>query len=238
MKNYLHSLNVGFKYLEVFLSEIEFFQKNPASKQLALKTYFNETWGMYVRPIYNQIPTHDREDALREEFGGSANITLITFLLNELGTSEKRPEFTMLRFIPSPVARIEIKFTPKSADGDFQIVSVSDDKADVSKPGWFQKNGIGYKIESHVSNFEIVTKTANDGQLTLNLRGLSVVDPKDKSKRLPYWVEYANLTVNGKTLFATSKFAWHDKPYNYNMDVKADDEIKIQVEWLPHRSDT
>lgn len=132
-------------------------------------------------------------------------------------------------------ARTDLKFM---ADGNFQILSVSDRKAAVSKPPWFQKGGIGYSIQSYAGKIEFVAKATVDGQIQLRLMGLDIRDSKDKSKRIPYWVDYTKLIINKKTIFDTLTPAWHDKPYFYNIEAKAGAEIKIQVEWLPHRSDT
>ena len=133
-------------------------------------------------------------------------------------------------------ARVDVKLMTTS--GDFQIVGVSDSGAKVDKPAWFQKNGIGYKIHSYAGKLEFVAKATSNGQLILNLKGLDVRNPEDKSKRIPYWIDYTKLTVDGKIIFDKITPAWHDKPYRYTLDVKADAEIKIQIEWLPHRSDT
>ena len=133
-------------------------------------------------------------------------------------------------------ARVDIKLVPK-AQGNFQIVSVSDDKATVWKPAWFNKDGIGYQIQSYAGKLEIVAKSDVDGRIRLNLKGLDVRNPEDKSKRIPYWIDYTKLIVNDEVIFDTLTPAWHDKQYIYALDVKANDEIKIQVEWLPHRSD-
>ena len=134
-------------------------------------------------------------------------------------------------------ARIDIKLM--TTTGDFQILSVSDDKATVWKSAWFQKNGIGYQIQSYwnASELEIVAKSTVDGKINLYLRGLDIPSPEDRSKRFPYWVDYTKLTVNGETIFDKVTPAWHDKAYNYTFDVKADDEIKLQIEWQPHKSD-
>ncbi len=236
MKLYLNTLNVGFKYLDGFLNGIEFFRQNPESKNLALKTYFNETWGIYIKPIYNKIPIHEREDALIKEFGGSDNTNLVAFLFNELGNFKESHEGDIQQFIPSPLARVDLKMSPRSSDSDFQILSVSDAKAEISKPHWLQKDSTGYLIQSYENHIEIIAKASAYGKIRLDLRGLSVFDPKDKTKRLPYWVEYTNLTVNGKTVFNTSTVVWHDKPYNYTFDAKAGEEIKIQTDWLPRQS--
>ena len=132
-------------------------------------------------------------------------------------------------------ARVDLKF--KAAQGDFQIVSTSDDKATVWKPAWFNKDGIGYQIQSYAGKLEIVVKATADGQINLRLMGLDVRKPDDNSKRTPYWVDYTKLAVNGKIIFDALTPVWHDKAYYHNMNIKAGEEIKIQVEWLPHRSD-
>ncbi|MBR4642106.1 MAG: glycosyltransferase family 2 protein [Selenomonadaceae bacterium] len=133
-------------------------------------------------------------------------------------------------------ARLDIKLITDA--GDFQIVSVSDDKAKVKNPDWLQKGGIGYVIQSYTGKLEIVAKATVSGKFKLKLRGMAVSDSEDKTKRIPYWIDYTKLTVNDQVIFDSLTSAWHDKPYLYNMNkVNAGDEIKIQVEWLPHRSD-
>ena len=132
-------------------------------------------------------------------------------------------------------ARIDIH--KKGKAGDFQIISVSDEKAVVLKPEWFNKNGNGYQIQSYAGKMEVIAKAATSGQINLNLRGLWVQNPDDKSKLIPHWIDYTKLIVNGNVIFDKLTPVWHDKPYRHNFDVKAGDEIKVQVEWLPHRSD-
>ena len=121
--------------------------------------------------------------------------------------------------------------------GDFQILSVSDNKANIFKPNWLQKDGIGYQIQSYAGKLEFVVKSTIDGQIRLLLRGKHVRNPEDNSKNVPYWIDYTKLMINGQDIFDTLTPAWHDKPYICAIDTKADCEIKIQVEWLPHRSD-
>lgn len=136
-------------------------------------------------------------------------------------------------------ARVDIKLM--TTEGDFQILSVSDKKATVQKPAWFQKNGIGYVIQSHLGQLDFTAKATVDGKIRLWLRGLDVRAPEDLAKGIrkliPYWIDYTKLTVDEETIFDTLTPVWHDKFYTHIIDVKADKEIKIQVEWLPHRSD-
>ncbi len=132
-------------------------------------------------------------------------------------------------------ARIDVKLM--STAGDFQIISLSDDKANVLKPNWFQKDGIGYQIQSYAGKLEFAVKSTVDGQIRLLLRGKHIRNPEDKSKNVPYWIDYTKLTINGQEIFDILTPTWHDKPYICAIDTKANYEIKIQVEWLPHRSD-
>ena len=141
------------------------------------------------------------------------------------------------KFLPYLTGRVDLQLKPKGA-GDLQIVNVSDERASVWRPDWFQKGGIGYQIQTYASNIELIAKSTVDGQLTLNLRGLDIRTPEDYFKRIPYRIDYTKLTVNGKIIFDKLTPVWHNEPYEYNLDVKAGEEIKIQAEWLPHRSDT
>ena len=140
------------------------------------------------------------------------------------------------KFLPYLTARLDAKLTT-TAGGDFKILSVSDDRATLWKPDWFQKGGVGYQIQSYKGDMEIIAKATSDGKFTLNLRGIWVPDPKDRNKRIPYWIDYTKLAVNEKVIFDKLKPVWHDKPFNYGLDVKAGEEVKIQMEWQPHRSD-
>ena len=158
------------------------------------------------------------------------------FLEQDFATIHDDENKTLDKFKVHFTARIDIKLM--KTEGDFQIISVSDDKANLRKPDWFQKGGIGQVITSYLGNVEFIAKSTVNGQIGLWLRGLDVHNPEDKSKRVPYWVDYTKLTVNGKEIFNELTPAWHDKPYRHNINVKAGEEIKIQVEWLPHRSDT
>lgn len=66
--------------------------------------------------------------------------------------------------------------------------------------------------------------------------GISLCDPDDDSKRIPCWVDYTQLVINDKSIFDKLTPVCHDKPYKYWLDAKAGEEIKIQIKWLPHRS--
>ena len=240
-QKYLRALTVGIEYLNGFLSNIEFFQQNPEQRNIALKTYAREVMKFYVQGIYKDVPIAERYEALRKEFAGSGNAALTEICFNAVADSANNVEINKAnselidKFKNYFTARIDIQRQIKA--GDFQIVSVSDDRAEIRKPEWFNKDGIGYQIQSYAGKIDLVAKSTNDGQIRLQLRGLDIKDAKDKSKRIPYWIDYTKLTVNGKIIFYKVTPVWHDKPYRYKLNVKAGEELKIQAEWLPHSGD-
>lgn len=137
---------------------------------------------------------------------------------------------------PHLTARIDIRLM---TEGDFQILNVSDSRSEVKKLEWVQEKGTSYKIYSYAGKIEfVIIKAIDDGQIQLLLKGIYFNNPQDRSKLIPYWIDYTRLVVNGHMIFDALTPAWHNKPYIHNIDVKLGEEVKIQVEWLPHRSDT
>lgn len=159
------------------------------------------------------------------------------FIEQDFATIHKGTNEILRRLSPYITARIDVKFIPKVNEDDLQILDVSDNEAKVSKPAWFQKNGIGYIITSSIGNLEFTARADKDGQLSLSFKGRDIRDSTDRLKRIPYWIDYTKLTISGETIFDTVTPTWHSKPYVYNMYVKAGEEITVQVEWLPHHSD-
>ena len=124
-------------------------------------------------------------------------------------------------------ARILIRLDKEMIADNLQILSFSDDKAKLFNPSWWQKHGICYAFDSYFGKLEVVVKAAVDGLMQLRLSGAS-----------NHWIDYTRLVVNDKIIFDTCTPTWHNKPYIYNIDVKAGEEIKLQAEWQPHGSDT
>ena len=124
-------------------------------------------------------------------------------------------------------ARVIVRLDKEMNEKNLQIVSFSDDRAALSKPPWWQSRGICYAIDSYVGQSGIVAKTFADGIVQVRI-----------SSKFDFWIDYTKLTINGQVIFDKPVSAHYNKPYNYTLDVKAGEEIKIQIEWLPHRSDT
>ena len=241
----LSELIVGVKFVDNMMMRLEFFQKNPNYRYEMLST-------LTERSLYAVLWRSEKFrpqsifEAIKNMFGdklGEYDVPismLCTVAMNRMKELARRNE-DINRYIElihkiktksNTMARADIKFL--STEGDFQIISVSDDEALLIKPGWLQNGGIGYQIESGAGILDLIVKTAADGQIDLLLRGIDVCTPNDNKKRIPYWVDYTRLTVNGKTIFDKVMPAWHDKAYKHKINAKAGEEITIQIKWLPH----
>ena len=229
----------GLKFTDNFMSKFEFFLNNTAYRYKVLDTLVTPSFGV-IDSVYKNLLPEEIYDIFLKEFSKDTreNNVLVAYLYayvyknREIKNQEAKIPREFRRYL---TARLDIKLM--STAGDFKILSVSDNQAEVLTPDWFQKGGIGYLIQSYAGKLEFIAKATVNGRINLDLRGMYFPDPEDKSKRVPYWIDYTKLTVNGKTIFDKITPAWHDKTYPYRMDAKAGEEIKIQVEWLPHRGD-
>ena len=243
---WLNPVLFGAKSLDELMSRHAFFKENPSYRYNILKFFIGLKFYLGLQSaqeISEDLIYFSIKDTFGERLGEYDVLVsaLCTELYKEkmaLANERKvaRSEDTKLLriFKPYVTARIDIKLMGK---GDFQILNISDENAEVMKPQWLQKNGSGYIINSCDGLLKFVLKAGTDGQISLNLRGVDIRDPKDHSKRIPLWIDYTKLTVNGKMIFDTLTPVWHDKLYHYSMKAKADEEITLQMEWQPHKSD-
>ena len=239
---WLNPVLLGLKYLDKMMSRHEFFKETPSSHYALLKNFVEKRFS-WTKNSAKELDEEIIYSTIKEGFGerlGEYDV-LIPALCTALYNKNKviddyKPVEQMIdKFRNYITARIDIKLI--STAGDFKIISTTDKKARVEKPGWLNKGGIGYVIHSYVGKLEFVAKASVDGKIRLWLRGLDIRTPEDKFKRIPYWIDYTKLIINDKIIFDKITPAWHDKPYRYDFNAKADEEIKIQIEWLPHRSD-
>jgi glycosyltransferase involved in cell wall biosynthesis/stress response protein YsnF len=242
---WLNPVILGVKILNERLQKIDFFQKNPQRHYALLEDFIQGSFNSLVVIKYRQqINSSDIFKAIKEEFAenlGEYDVlipALCSILINEENSHHKvaqelrKFKTAYIELQSLSTARIDIEFLSENTT-DFQILSVSDNKAVIRKAGWL-KDSTGYFVHSYAKELNFVVKAISDGHFDLTLRGKDIRDPEDNSKRIPHWIDYTKLVVNGEIIFDTLTPAWHNKPYIYKMDVKADEEISIRVEWLPH----
>lgn len=127
-------------------------------------------------------------------------------------------------------ARIEIKLINEDK-ANMDIINISDFKASIKKPDWFQEKGIGYVIESFIGKIDIKFYIQKKGKLSIRLRGKEVKN--NNGERIPFWIDYKLLKINNDIIFDDIKTVWHDKPYYYSVEVDEALVINFVCEWSP-----
>ena len=131
-------------------------------------------------------------------------------------------------------ARIDLK-NFGSESNSIVIMDNSDVHSKEYSPNWFKtEQGKGLLIESVKGSIDLKVKCINDGLLKIYLRGLDVRD-KNK-KRIPIYIDYIKLSINGDLIIQDNKLTWHDHPYIFKKEVKNSEIIDIHIEWLPFNS--
>lgn len=146
-------------------------------------------------------------------------------------TAEPDPYDQLRKISDYITARFDIKMM-NNADGDFEIIHLSDPCAVAKKPEWFQKNGTGYIVESDKFSLDIKLRCITGGKLRIALKGKDVRDADNN--RLQRWIDFSNLQWNDKTVFDECRAAWHDEPIVYAQEVRAGETVNIHVEWGIH----
>ena len=138
---------------------------------------------------------------------------------------------------PFFTARIFVFMRQRTNPEDFQFLSASDDRANIQRPEYLQTGQIAYTIDSYAGNLKLVFKAAVDAPIRIGLSAPLVHDKEDWNKHVPYWIDYTSFKINGKVIFNAIQPVWRDKSYRHDMKANAGDEITLEMEWLPHRSD-
>lgn len=216
--------------------------ENPFHCLRAIISHFK--WCLYMTDeIRQELDSRDVYKMLRRKFAENSSdftASMLPFLFSFINDERKNNNYhskMVNKFQEYVSAKIFVGINKKMDKDTLQILSVSDNKAKITKPEWWQRNGTYHVIDSCTGYLEIVAKAIVEGQLTIILSGPYILNPEDESKHLPYWIYYTMLTVNKNSIINKLTPIWHDKAYTYNMNVNADEEIKIKIEWLPHNSD-
>lgn len=129
------------------------------------------------------------------------------------------------------MARIDIK---NQGDGnDVKFTVLKGVRYNLYQANWFSKGSKGYVFETYDKNIVLKLLCVGSGELLIRLRGIDRQDRK--GKRLPIWVDYTRLVVNGKTDFCEVKSLHHDKPYVFNKTVEDGELVNIEISWEEHK---
>lgn len=130
-------------------------------------------------------------------------------------------------------ARIDISLSGSNAK--LEILNISDKNISHTQPNWFNKNGNGHILESSAFKIDFEIKAVTSGDLNIQFRGVDVRESVNNTIRVPYWIDYKSIKVDGKELLKQIIPTWHDQILPLNGKVNAGDTIKLHVEWEPHK---
>lgn len=128
------------------------------------------------------------------------------------------------------LARIDIK--NQSEGNDVKIAVVEGENCNVTRPQWFAKGGAGYVVETSDKHIVLELECHGAGSLLIRLQGVDRRAPG--GGRLPLWVDYTELLVNGLEIFSGLKSQWHDKVFDFTQNVTDGEKIRVDISWNTH----
>lgn len=103
----------------------------------------------------------------------------------------------------------------------------------LSSPTWFKNSlGQGQVLETNKEHICLSIKAIQDGKLSLSFKGQ---DKRFEGARIPLWIDYTSIKINGKEILSAPIEAWHDKPFLYKMPVKDGETVLVEIEQQPHK---
>ena len=171
--------------------------------------------------IYYSLPKHSKMKPFWLFF---YNLARRAWLRKQLLSAQKQQIENQLHTF-----RLDIKNMGTSAN----TVEISAQKVRITTPQWFvNAEGQGKVIEgnSWVQNLNCTMR--GDGKLLLSFRG---PDARFHNSRIPLWVDYKSIKINGQEILSEPVSVWHDTPFRYEMPVKDGQTLNIQITQQPHQ---
>lgn len=105
---------------------------------------------------------------------------------------------------------------------------VTADACRITTPAYYTNDkGVGYVVEYSKLFNTIKLKIIHDGTLQINFK---TQDKRYEGCKYHFWINYKSIRIDGKELLSNPISAWHDKPFRYQMAVKHNQEITIDIE--------
>ena len=111
-------------------------------------------------------------------------------------------------------------------------VAIEAEDSTISEPRWLcNARGRGQVLRSSANRGKIKIHIISDGKLTVNFLG---PDMHFGGNRVPVWIDYKSIKIDGKEILPSPVATWHDKPWRYEMPVKNGQEVWIEYEQQAH----
>lgn len=128
------------------------------------------------------------------------------------------------------IARIDITTPLVNAEEPQLAVYVDGSSEPEKQARWMPKvNKQGYVVQKESHEIDITVKFLNNANTNVIFRGIDRRD--DRNERIPVWVNYTSITVNGKNILPEETMVWHNKPFIFEIKGKTGEEYEIHTEW-------
>lgn len=127
-------------------------------------------------------------------------------------------------------ARVDIKNGPEE-ENDVVILKLSDPDARVSRPRWLAVNGNGCVVEGQEGTLELEFRCVGAGTLDIALRSRDVRD--SKKTRIPFWLDFDLVKLNGEDVIKEVRSIWHDAPLKITRSVQDGEILRLELRWTP-----
>ena len=105
---------------------------------------------------------------------------------------------------------------------------------DITEPSWFKNEvGQGVVVEGSSGYAKLSLRFTGDGLLVIDLRGITRLGVYQE--RLPYWITFLYLRVNGKDILSNPVDVWHDQPVTCKKKVEDGEVMILEYSWCPCR---
>lgn len=128
-------------------------------------------------------------------------------------------------------SRFDIKNVGEE-DNDVTLLECDDVMCTPSKPSWFtDEEGKGMVLNSIKGDINFTFQCVNDGLLRINFKGLDYRDKKDN--RIPIFIDFSEVIVDGVNYVNRSRVAWHDNPIIVEKEVQDGQTVNVRAKWSP-----
>ena len=130
-------------------------------------------------------------------------------------------------------ARIDLR-NLGADENDLELIDATDEFLRVNEMSWLKTGGHGRTLESSTGEVTVRVHIMGAGTLEVALRGRSVMG--EDGERVPYWIDFTSLEVDGEQLLDGHRLVWHDRPCKLTRGVADGDVVTIHAVWR-HASD-
>lgn len=131
-------------------------------------------------------------------------------------------------------ARIDVSISGENSK--LIIENCSDERVSCTEMvGGNNNNTNSHILQSTALCMDFDIHAITGGKLDVYFRGIDIRDPDNHTMRVPYWIDYKSIKVDGNELLTNTSPAWHDQVLPLTGNIIDGTIVNIHVEWEQHQ---